>query len=198
MTIRSAKKLDAYRLRVRLADVEPPIWRRVLVVGSTTLHELHRMIQLFFDWYDYHLYTFEVGDRSFEAPDEEAEGEDSTKARLDRLGLSVGDSFDYIYDFGDDWRHRIEIEAMETVTRHAWLPWVIDGARRGPPEDCGGPFGYATIQELLKGTSTELDDDDRATLEWLGEGFDPEEFSLPQARHAVLLASAWGVLRRKG
>ena len=152
---------------------------------------------MLFHWYDYHLYRFDVENRVFEAPDEEAEGEDSTKARLGRLGLRAGDAFSYTYDFGDDWVHIVEVEALETVTDQAWLPWVIDGARRGPPEDCGGPYRYLEVQGQLQRPIADLDDDDQETLEWLGEEFDPEEFSLAQARHDLMLASAWGVLKRK-
>lgn len=197
MTRSGAKNVAAFRLRVTLADIEPLIWRRVLVRADTTLHELHRAIQLLFQWYDYHLYRFDVGNRVFEAPDEEAEGEDSTKARLGRLGLSAGDAFSYTYDFGDDWVHIVEVEALESVTDQAWLPWVIDGARRGPPEDCGGPYRYSEVQSLLERPVADLDDDDHETLVWLGEDFDPEEFSLAQARHDLMLASAWGILKRK-
>ena len=168
-----------------------------MVCASSTLHELHRTIQMLFQWYDYHLYRFQIGERGFEAPDEEAEGEDSTRVRLGQLGLGVGDTFEYAYDFGDDWRHLIEIEGVETVGTQAWLPWVLDGARRGPPEDCGGPYRYSEIQWLTQKAPDNLDEDDQETLAWLGEDFDPEEFSLAQARHDLLLASAWGILKRK-
>ncbi|MHB1018565.1 MAG: plasmid pRiA4b ORF-3 family protein [Coriobacteriia bacterium] len=189
--------MAAFRLRVSLTDIAPPIWRRVLVRADMNLHELHRTIQMLFQWYDYHLHRFDVGNRVFEAPDAEAEGEDSTKARLGRLGLRAGDAFSYTYDFGDDWVHIVEVEALETVTDQAWLPWVVDGARRAPPEDCGGPYRYSEVQGLLQRPIADLDDDDQETLEWLGEEFDPEEFSVAQARHDLMLASAWGVLKRK-
>jgi hypothetical protein len=182
---------------VSLAEIEPSIWRSVLVRANVTLHELHRTIQMLFQWYDYHLYRFEIGDRGFEAPDDEAEGEDSTRARLDRLGLRAGDTFEYTYDFGDDWRHLVEVEALESVSDQAWLPWVLDGARRGPPEDCGGPYRYSEVQWLPQQPFEDLDEDDQEMMEWLGEDFDPEEFSLAQARHDLMLASAWGILKRK-
>ncbi|MFC1660477.1 plasmid pRiA4b ORF-3 family protein [Gemmatimonadota bacterium] len=192
-----SKNVAAIRLRVSLAEIEPPIWRSVLVRANITLHELHRTIQMLFQWYDYHLYRFEIGEREFEAPDEEAEGEDSTKARLDRLGLCAGDTFEYTYDFGDDWRHLVEVEALERVSEQAWLPWVLDGARRGPPEDCGGPYRYSEVQWLPRQPFDELDEDDQEMVEWLGEEFNPEEFSLAQARHDLMLAGAWGILKRK-
>jgi len=188
---------SAYEVRISLDGIKPTIWRRLLLQSDTTLHELHRAVQMLFGWYDYHLYRFEVGEREFEAPDEEAEGEDSTKARLGKLGLEVGSSFRYVYDFGDDWWHTVEVEAYRPSVSWDWLPWVIDGARRGPPEDCGGPSGYEEIQELLKQPAEDLDEEGQATLEWLGAGFDPDEFSSAQARHDLMLVSAWGALRRR-
>jgi hypothetical protein len=77
------------------------------------------------------------------------------------------------------------------------LPWVVDGARRGPPEDCGGPNRYSENQWLMNRPFEDLDEDDQETVEWLGDDFDPEEFSLAQARHDLMLASAWGILERE-
>jgi hypothetical protein len=186
--------VQAIRLRVSLLEIEPTIWRSVLVKADIGLHELHRVIQMLFQWYDYHLYRFDIGERGFEAPEEESEEEDSTRAMLGLLGLNTGDTFEYTYDFGDDWRHLIEVEGIETLSDRALLPWVLDGARRGPPEDCGGPYRYSEIQWLRQRPLEDLDEDDQETVEWLGGEFDPEEFSLAQARHDLMLASAWGIL----
>ena len=79
-------------LRIALAGIEPAIWRRVLVPASFSLHDLHRVIQEVFGWLDYHLYSFTIGDESFEAPDEEAAGRDSTKTPLSKLGPNGGDA----------------------------------------------------------------------------------------------------------
>jgi hypothetical protein len=197
MTRQRLASVDVFRLRISLEEIEPPIWRTVLVKGGTTLHELHRTIQLLFQWYDYHLYRFEIRDRAFEAPDEEAEGEDATRAKLNQLGLRSGESFHYTYDFGDDWRHLVEVIALEKSNDPDWLPCVLDGARRGPPEDCGGPYRYSEIQKFARRPLDELDEEERSTVQWLGDSFDPEEFSLAQARHDLLLMSAWGGLKRK-
>ena len=185
------------QLRISLADIDPPIWRTALFDRGTTLHELHRGIQVLFGWYDYHLYAFDVGDRRFEVPGEEAEGEDATKAKLSRLVSGPGQVFRYTYDFGDDWVHYIEVEDTEVRAAEGWIPWVVDGARSGPPEDCGGPPGYSQLVAALRRPLEDLDDDDRSFVEWAGPDFDPEAFSIRQARHALLLCSAWGVLRRR-
>lgn len=186
---------SALGLRISLEDIDPPIWRTVIFPRNATLHELHRAIQVLFDWYDYHLYQFEIDDRRFEEPDEEAEGEDSTKARLSKLITEPGQVFHYLYDFGDHWTHRIEVEETAVKADPGWIPWLIDGARRGPPEDCGGVDGYQRLIEAAKAPTESLDEDDRDFLRWAGDDFDPEQFSVSQARHALLLAAAYGCLK---
>jgi hypothetical protein len=188
----------AYQLRVRLAGIEPPVWRRLLVQATMTLHELHRAIQLTFDWYDYHLYDFEVGDRRFEAPDPEAEGEDSRKVKLSQLGLEPGASFTYRYDFGDDWEHIVEVEPLSYPFDPDWLPTVVAGERAAPPEDCGGAHAYMELLELHGNQhgARPLDEDQAERIAWVGKDYDPEAFDLRQAAHALLLCSAWGVLKR--
>jgi hypothetical protein len=187
-----------YQLRISLEEIEPLIWRRVLFRTSTTLHELHRAIQLLFNWYDYHLYQFDINGRRFEAPDAEAEGEDATKVKLSQLGLKPGAEFRYTYDFGDHWVHSVRLEDLVPVPGDdPWIPWVVEGDRSGPPEDCGGPQRYSELQELLKQPLEDLEGDDRDLAEWVDEDFDPEEFSLMQARHALILSGMWGILKRR-
>ena len=39
-----------YQLHIRLAHIEPPIWRRIVVSGQVTLFGLHRMLQVVMGW----------------------------------------------------------------------------------------------------------------------------------------------------
>ena len=190
-----SRRPAAYEILITLAEVDPPVWRRLIVSSAMTLHELHRAIQLLFSWYDYHLYEFKFADRRFEAPNREAEGEDSTSVTLADLNLSKGAELSYVYDFGDEWLHLIEIERMRIRSDGVDLPWLDDGERRGPPEDCGGPTGYMALLASLRTPLEDLTDEDREKAHWAGLNFDPEEFSVEQARHSLTLASAWGVLK---
>jgi hypothetical protein len=187
----------ALRLRITLDGIDPPIWREAIFPRSFTLHELHRSIQVLFDWYDYHLYQFEIDGRHFEAPDQEAEGEDSTKARLKKLVTAPGQVFQYTYDFGDDWLHLIEVVDVSVRADPGWIPYVVGGARRGPIEDSGGVPGYERLIEAVRTPYEDLDDEDQAFVNWAGKDFDPDDFNLSQARHALLLSAAWGSLKRR-
>ena len=49
------------QLKVALAHVRPPIWRRVLLPATATLGDLHEVIQVLFGWDGDHLRVFESG-----------------------------------------------------------------------------------------------------------------------------------------
>ncbi len=55
----------------------------------------------------------------------------------------------YAYDFGDDSEHVIVHEGMLTAEASASYPRCLAGARRCPPEDCGGVHGYAEFLEAI-------------------------------------------------
>jgi hypothetical protein len=184
-------------LRVTLRDTAPPIWRRVRVPGRYTLHQLHRVFQLLFGWQDYHLYEFEVAGRRFSTPDDdrwdEIPSEDATRATLHDLTLQAGAEFLYTYDFGDSWEHEIVVERLVSAAGapDEALPMLLGGARAGPPEDAGGPSGYARLVEALR------DPDDPEHQEyrtWAGEDYEPGRFDPWLANRMLMLAAAWGAL----
>lgn len=57
---------EILRLGVTLVASKPAIWREVEVPSSMTLAALHDVLQVLMDWEDYHLWSFEWGDRRFE------------------------------------------------------------------------------------------------------------------------------------
>src|SRR5437588_473823 len=104
--------LAVYRLHSALQMIEPPIWRRFEVLGDTTLHRLHRVLQLVMGWQDYHLYTFTIGGVRFQEPPE-ADWQtaiDSRRVTLAEMVPALGSRFTYVYDFGDHWTHALEVE----------------------------------------------------------------------------------------
>ena len=53
----------------------------------------------------------------------------------------------YVYDWGDEWRHDVEVVELGTVDEAE--PWAecLAGEGACPPEDCGGPPGYHALPE---------------------------------------------------
>jgi hypothetical protein len=164
------------RLRIELADISPRIWRRVEVPLDLTLKRLHDVIQAVMGWQDDHLYAFHVGDTTYGEPTTEAfDGSRVQSACLARLRplLDRGvERFTYLYDFGDDWEHRITVEAVEEGEPGVAYPRFVDGARRGPPEDVGGPPGYA---EFLKAATNPRHRRHTEVIDWYGGPYDPDD-----------------------
>jgi hypothetical protein len=60
----------------------------------------------------------------------------SDQTTIDSLGLKVGDRFGYWFDFGDDWWHQINVEAIEDKVPRGKLPKVtkkVGKAHRSMP-----------------------------------------------------------------
>src|SRR4026208_831786 len=55
-------------LKLTLRGTKPPVWRRLLVPGETTLGDLHRAIQAAMGWEDDHLHTFDIEGRQYGDP----------------------------------------------------------------------------------------------------------------------------------
>jgi hypothetical protein len=160
----------AYRLHIQLLDIEPAIWREVIVPASIKLPVLHHVLQIAMGWDDGHMHDF-----AFDGTRYGGDGRREAGVALpDALGTKR--SFEYTYDFGDDWRHAIKVNKVDKLDPARRLPFCVDGERACPPEDVGGPWGYANYLEAIGDPSHEEHED---MLEWGGD-FDPEEFDLKQ------------------
>jgi hypothetical protein len=71
----------------------------------------------------------------------------------------------YEYDFGDSWTHRIVLEKILPSSATPKTPKCIAGARACPPEDCGGPYGYAEFLMAIKDPSRPEHEE---MLDWIG------------------------------
>lgn len=164
------------QLRITLEEVDPAIWRRLLVPSGIRLDKLHDIIQVAMGWTDSHLHGFTIGKQRYGMHlDDFAEGELDEKKFTVRAAVGDERRFRYEYDFGDDWQHQVVVE--EVIRVPAELPFAVclDGQRSCPPEDCGGPYGYANLLNAVSDPEHEEYDE---YIEWIGDDFDPEEFEL--------------------
>lgn len=168
-----------YQLRIALADVTPPVWRRVLVPGGYTLDRVHRVIQYAMGWQDLHLHSFDIGGQPYGQPDPVGElaVRDELDARLDGVA-GKGDVFHYTYDFGDWWEHEVTVEDVSGADPDTRYPACVGGARACPPEDIGGAPGYG---ELLAALAEPGHPRRESMLGWLGRAYDPDEFDPDRA-----------------
>lgn len=179
------KSTDAFRLHVELEGVAPRVWRKLLVPSSVALADLHTALNEAMGWTNSHLHQFILRDRRFgdvTMPDAgELDFEDERKVRLDAL-IGEGQSIGYEYDFGDGWRHHVEVEKKLPLDHRLSYPLCLGGARACPPEDCGGPGGYEHLLGILRdGKNREYDD----TITWVGGHFDPEGFDVNRTNAAL-------------
>ena len=131
---------NIYQLRVVLLGISPIIWRRLLVRGDSTIADLHDILQISFGWSDDHLHRFLIHGKQYGVAylGGITFRDDSRRIKLSDLGLRVKEKFLYEYDFNDQWRHLIRVEAILPPTPDRFYPACISGKRSAPPEDCGG------------------------------------------------------------
>ena len=174
-------------LKVTLRDTKPPIWRRLVIPGEMTLGDLHQAIQAVMGWDDAHLHSFDIAGRAYGDPDSVDDVADEERLSLNAVLKSGVRRFTYTYDFGDDWEHVVLIERPRRPLEAGSYPACLAGQRHCPPEDCGGPWGY---QDLLAVLADPTHPDYPERVEWIGEDFDPEEFSVDVAN--ARLATRFG------
>jgi hypothetical protein len=168
------------RLKLELKDVEPRVWRELEVLSGTRLTRLHRAIQIAMGWEDYHLWSFQMGERRFERPGEELSDlgeppEDAGEVSVETLLPEPGTRIVYNYDFGDDWLIVVTLVETAAPTTGVRYPRCIAGERAGPLEDSGGPPGY---ERLLAARKKPKSREAKELLQWAGEGWDPDRFDL--------------------
>lgn len=188
------------QLRIELEGIEPPIWRRLVVPASIPLDLLHLVIQGAMAWHDTHLHEFEIGTKRYGMADldvdfiePEDEPLDERQHQLGKL-VKKGDVFTYVYDFGDNWRHRITVEEKKRIkgSPDTVIPCCLEGERATPPEDCGGPYSY---DEFLAALADPNHPEHEDTKTWAGP-FEPETFSVTQA-HSFVMAMYYLNLDRR-
>lgn len=177
-------------LRIELVGISPSVWRRVAVHSEATLEDLHHIIQAAMGWCDTHSHDFLVGEVYYRA---NPSSEDPTTVTVRherrkklRLVARETDLFTYIYDWGDEWQHRISIEQIRPRPPQR-LAYVEAGERACPPEDSGGIPGYLSALEALDQPKSAAA---KEFLEWAGPDFDPARFDR-HAANAALSRMHW-------
>jgi len=167
---------NVLRFRIELLEISPPVWRRIEVPDDYSFWDLHVAIQDAMGWKDSHLHAFEVIDTieiGIPDPDGETTVIAGWKLKLRKHFKSPGDKLVYEYDFGDSWRHSVLLEAVSLAEPGSQYPQCLEGARKCPPEDCGGPPGF---EDFLGVISDPNHVEYKDTLRWCGGSFDAEEF----------------------
>ena len=130
---------EILQLKMRLLGLSPMIWRRVLVPVSTSLRELHGIIQVAMGWEGIHLYQFDIRAARYGSFELFASNPD---VPLSDFAFRQNKKFTYVYDMGDHWEHEIRVEKHVGFDPKKKYPTCTGGSGACPPEDCGGVEGY--------------------------------------------------------
>jgi hypothetical protein len=180
------------QIKIKLLGVsKPPVWRRLQLRADTRLDHLHEIIVAAFGWQDYHMHVFTSGPEEFGEPDAELGFNDERRVSLGQLIGGIGDRLRYTYDFGDNWEHEIVVEDLLDADSETHYPALVAAKGACPPEDCGGPWGYADLKAILAEPSHEQHQE---MLDWLGldntTTFDPNAVTIDQIEEEVALNGA--------
>ncbi|ABX07816.1 plasmid pRiA4b ORF-3 family protein (plasmid) [Herpetosiphon aurantiacus DSM 785] len=168
MTLAASTPL-IYHLKIVLRDITPQVWRRVQVAATTTIADLHAIIQTAMGWEDAHLHQLLIYGKAYGVYHDGgfSFADDPDQVRLADFRLRVGERFRYDYDMGDFWQHDIWIEHIRPAVPHRVYPHCHAGSGACPPEDCGGPPGYRAL--LRERTSWDMLDPLHAAMQLILE-----------------------------
>jgi hypothetical protein len=107
--------MTVYAVKIALRGISPIIWRQLRLLGSTSIADLHYIIQMAMGWDDeysncFHIYGKDYGiayegGMSFSANPHDV--------KLDDFTFNIGDSFTHCYNFYDHWSCDIRIEDIQ-------------------------------------------------------------------------------------
>lgn len=176
---------QAMVLHIELCDILPTIYRVVVVPARITLPKLHVTILWAMGWEGGHLHEFIINgehygelDPEFPYPDMKSQ----QRVRLDKA-LGAARQFEYLYDYGDAWWHRITVLEVAQFQGPLDSPWCLDGAHACPPEDVGGAPGYADFLQAINDPSHP---DHARMVQWYGGPFDPEDFDIEAVNQRLI------------
>jgi hypothetical protein len=141
------RRVKVYEVDVELVQapvpIDGPIVRRIRLSGDHSLETLHTSIVRAFDRREDAPYEFMFGapydpeTRRFSGPGavEEETPWETGVTTLDSLGLKVGESFGYLFDFCEEWVHRITVRSARELAGRPVAPRVIECQGKSPPPE---------------------------------------------------------------
>ncbi|MFC0272259.1 plasmid pRiA4b ORF-3 family protein [Metabacillus herbersteinensis] len=158
---------EAVELKVTLMLEKYSVWRKIIVPTNTTFSNLHKVVQIAFEWQNSHLHEFYIYPSNTDAKvipinrdkpivnlvcDEEALSYQGDIPMKMETGIKLADYLPvriiYNYDFGDNWKHSIEVVRM-IEDYDVNFPVCLDGEGHAPPEDVGGEPGYEEFLHII-------------------------------------------------
>lgn len=196
-----AQDQRAFRIQLTLRGYGNPLcWRLIEVPASYTFLDLHVIIQECMRWMDYHLFDFRFTSNGQKRQLDEhgnmyddfsdwmtPEERKRQPVKSFSRDVHLGEIFPrtrtavYSYDYGDGWE--IDVKVVKTIKhRDHDEPLVLDGDGAAPPEDVGGPAGYADFLRTING---ENGPERQYLLEWSEDQGYLDHFDLKDTQERV-------------
>ncbi len=145
--------------------------------GQHTLADLHNGIQDAFDFDADHLYSFFMSGQPWDRATEYAAARSASlheklagKTRLRDLGLKAGQTFLYLFDYGDEHLFGVRVERITPLSR-ALPDWEIEREPVSPPEQ----YELPEDKEDVEDEAMDDLDVDEPEYPWGGDGSDLTE-----------------------
>ncbi len=161
LSFQEVLEVECYQLKIAIALPGHDIYRRVLVPATFSFRHLHTVIQIVFDWLNYHLHSFTAAKPGSKDKLIVMDDDPDTLDWIDRKKndilqdrfCALEDIFPtyqqvgYLYDFGDSWEHVITFE--KNVKAKGFQVIYLEGRGDRPPEDVGGAGGYEEYLQVM-------------------------------------------------
>ncbi len=141
--------------------------RELIVPAEIRLDYLHGVLQFTMGWRDSHLHEFQTETKRYGMKLEDADEEllNEKRSYLSAIVRPNSPCFGYIYDYGDEWVHRIEVidfDCREMPKGRIFYCTAAKGAC--PPEDVGGAYGY---EDFCKAINDPANPEHDEMTEWV-------------------------------
>ncbi|MGD0854448.1 MAG: tetratricopeptide repeat protein [Dehalococcoidia bacterium] len=130
-----------HRFKVSLKD-KPDIWRIIDIKENQMLSSLHKAIFKAFDRFEEHQYSFFLSNKPYDRENEyhsqgldaDETGKLATRIRIDSIALHGGPKFLYLFDYGDEWWHEVELLEVTKKVTYASYPRIVKKQGKSPPQ----------------------------------------------------------------
>lgn len=175
-----------FQFKIQIKGVRrPPVWRRIVVPAESSFLRFHEIIQVAFGWENRQNFAFSLkgyGSTPFISSSRDWTMKRTlmaSKKRLSKIFDTIGQTYTYIYDFGDNWTHEIILE--DIIRGRADYATCLAGRGKCPPENSGGAYGLENLKNALFDPDHEEHSDARECLglapgeEWDFDYFNRED-----------------------
>mgnify|MGYP006306851833 CR=1 FL=1 len=144
--------MKVYRFRISIMGL-PKVYRIIEASENCTFDDLHEVIFEAFHRYDPHLYSFfmtkkdsknirEIWDSPEITHPQSVESvfgfgkkrKSGVTTKIGTAGFTEGDIFHYLFDYGDEWWHRIRVQSVTGADRKKKFLKITKSIGQSPPQ----------------------------------------------------------------